>query len=248
MTISDKPFVRGDRMVQLLAAELRRVKQTAGLSYADLESRTPYSRSSLERYINGKLFPTREAVGAIAEACHADPVRLNELWREEAAGPPSEAQRDKPARAPHRWPVVLAVSSALLALALVSLLGFAEPKTVAPAPVAVEPVAGEMSRYVSTRTKDEQAHAGLLTATVRWMGKGPYDGSISATIRQGGTGRGCAVALARYDGVVRVLGVACGSGAAAEISEPFQRVQHAVVQVCLRDDEGSVLRDCSDWS
>lgn len=65
-----------------LVAELRTVKQLSGLSYARLEAVTPYSRASLERYINGKLFPSRHAVIAIAQACGADSQALSELWDE----------------------------------------------------------------------------------------------------------------------------------------------------------------------
>ncbi|GAA1104066.1 helix-turn-helix domain-containing protein [Streptomyces javensis] len=65
-----------------LAAELRRVKQTSGLSFARLESRTHYSKASLERYVNGKLFPGRDAVEDIAQACGADPGPLLEFWDE----------------------------------------------------------------------------------------------------------------------------------------------------------------------
>ncbi|MFI0779498.1 helix-turn-helix domain-containing protein [Streptomyces sp. NPDC021212] len=63
-----------------LATELRRIKQTSGLSYARLEARTHYSRASLERYVNGKLFPGRDAVKDIAQACGADPGPLLEFW------------------------------------------------------------------------------------------------------------------------------------------------------------------------
>lgn len=63
-----------------LVDELRNVKLAAGLSFARLESFTPYSRASLERYINGKLFPSRDAVIAIAKVCKADASRLVRLW------------------------------------------------------------------------------------------------------------------------------------------------------------------------
>lgn len=63
-----------------LAAELRRIKQQSGLSFARLEARTNYSRASLERYVNGKLFPSRNAVEDIAQACGTDPGPLLELW------------------------------------------------------------------------------------------------------------------------------------------------------------------------
>ncbi|NUS87564.1 MAG: helix-turn-helix domain-containing protein [Streptomyces sp.] len=76
-----------------LAAELRRIKQASGLSFARLEARTNYSRASLERYVNGKLFPSRDAVEDIAQACGADPRPLLELWDdalEAGAQPPPD--------------------------------------------------------------------------------------------------------------------------------------------------------------
>ncbi|MDT0546618.1 MULTISPECIES: helix-turn-helix transcriptional regulator [Streptomyces] len=63
-----------------LATELRRIKMASGLSFARLEARTNYSRASLERYVNGKLFPSRDAVEDIAQACGADTKPLLELW------------------------------------------------------------------------------------------------------------------------------------------------------------------------
>ncbi|MFI0768103.1 helix-turn-helix domain-containing protein [Streptomyces melanosporofaciens] len=88
-----------------LAAELRRIKQTSGLSFARLESRTHYSKASLERYINGKLFPGRDAVADIAQACGADPGPLLKFWDDalktametrEAAPPPETATDAEP--------------------------------------------------------------------------------------------------------------------------------------------------------
>lgn len=65
---------------QDLVRELRRMKATSGLSFARLGTKTPYSRASLERYVNSKLFPSRHAVGEIARACGADPTEALRLW------------------------------------------------------------------------------------------------------------------------------------------------------------------------
>ncbi|MDX3228318.1 helix-turn-helix transcriptional regulator [Streptomyces sp. ME19-01-6] len=76
-----------------LAAELRRIKQASGLSFARLEARTHYSRASLERYVNGKLFPSRDAVEDVAQACGADTRLLLKLWDdalEAGAQPPPD--------------------------------------------------------------------------------------------------------------------------------------------------------------
>jgi tetratricopeptide (TPR) repeat protein/transcriptional regulator with XRE-family HTH domain len=63
-----------------LADELRRLKDRAGLSLAQLATRTWYSKSSLERYINGKVFPPRRVVEAISDACGGDTDALVASW------------------------------------------------------------------------------------------------------------------------------------------------------------------------
>jgi transcriptional regulator with XRE-family HTH domain len=50
-----------------LAAELRQLRQRTGLSLTRLANATTYSRSSWERYLNGKSLPPRSAV---RELCH----------------------------------------------------------------------------------------------------------------------------------------------------------------------------------
>ncbi|MFJ7271894.1 helix-turn-helix domain-containing protein [Streptomyces sp. NPDC099050] len=57
-------------------AELRRLKDHSGLSLAALAAKTGYSRSSWERYLNGKQSVPREAVEELAQLCGADPTRL----------------------------------------------------------------------------------------------------------------------------------------------------------------------------
>ncbi|MES4902601.1 MULTISPECIES: helix-turn-helix transcriptional regulator [unclassified Streptomyces] len=99
---------------QRLAAELRRIKQASGLSFARLEARTNYSRASLERYVNGKLFPGRDAVEGIAQACGADPRPLLDLWDDaleagaqpprDAAPPPVTAPPPEPTTSPGGQP------------------------------------------------------------------------------------------------------------------------------------------------
>ncbi|MBI0384271.1 helix-turn-helix domain-containing protein, partial [Streptomyces albiflaviniger] len=68
--------------------------------------RQHYSKASLERYVNGKLFPGRDAVEDIARACGADPGPLLEFWDDalndalkaametREATPPPETARD----------------------------------------------------------------------------------------------------------------------------------------------------------
>lgn len=68
--------------VSVLAHELRRLKGQAGLSFSQLAERCWCSRSSLERYMNGRIFPPREVVAAISEACGGDTERVLGLWEQ----------------------------------------------------------------------------------------------------------------------------------------------------------------------
>ncbi|MFI6768328.1 helix-turn-helix domain-containing protein [Streptomyces sp. NPDC050355] len=81
-----------DQRVRQLVVQLRRLKDHSGLSLASLAAKTAYSRSSWERYLNGKKLPPREAVEALARVCGTDPTRLLALHEVAAqaweAGPP----------------------------------------------------------------------------------------------------------------------------------------------------------------
>ncbi|EPH42400.1 hypothetical protein STRAU_4540 [Streptomyces aurantiacus JA 4570] len=63
-----------------LAAELREVKERAGLSLAALARHTPYSKSSWDRYLNGKQQPPKQAVESLCEVAQEPPGRLLALW------------------------------------------------------------------------------------------------------------------------------------------------------------------------
>ncbi|MEU1308726.1 helix-turn-helix domain-containing protein [Streptomyces cinnamoneus] len=63
-----------------LAAGLRELKDRTGLSLAALGGRTPYSKSSWERYLNGKKLPPRQAVEALCALANEPPGRLLALW------------------------------------------------------------------------------------------------------------------------------------------------------------------------
>ncbi|SPF03250.1 helix-turn-helix domain-containing protein [Streptomyces sp. MA5143a] len=53
-------------MSELIAGEMRRLKKQSGLSFAKLAARTHYSRSSWERFLNGKKPVPRDAVEQFA--------------------------------------------------------------------------------------------------------------------------------------------------------------------------------------
>lgn len=51
-----------------VAGEMRRLKEVSGLSFSKLAARTHYSRSSWERFLNGKKPVPRAAVEQFASA------------------------------------------------------------------------------------------------------------------------------------------------------------------------------------
>ncbi|MEE1927496.1 helix-turn-helix domain-containing protein [Streptomyces sp. TRM 70351] len=59
-----------------LAGELRRLRARSGLTLAALAQRTSYSKSSWERYLNGKALPPEQALRAFGRAVGVDPARL----------------------------------------------------------------------------------------------------------------------------------------------------------------------------
>ncbi|MFC7468166.1 helix-turn-helix domain-containing protein [Actinomadura keratinilytica] len=58
-----------------LVDRLRRLKDATGLSFTALAARTSYSRSSWERYLNGRKLPA-DAVTELAALAGADPDRM----------------------------------------------------------------------------------------------------------------------------------------------------------------------------
>ncbi|MFM9699340.1 helix-turn-helix domain-containing protein [Streptomyces europaeiscabiei] len=67
--------------VRHLLERLREAKDGTGLSFVALAARTSYSKSSWERYLNGKTLPPRDAVEALAKLSGADPARMLAMWR-----------------------------------------------------------------------------------------------------------------------------------------------------------------------
>lgn len=63
-----------------LTAALRELRTRTGLSLAALAERTPYSKSSWERYLNGKGMPPRQAVRALCRVAGEPEERLLALW------------------------------------------------------------------------------------------------------------------------------------------------------------------------
>ncbi|MGW1893500.1 DUF2690 domain-containing protein [Streptomyces sp. NPDC002004] len=93
-----------------LVEQLRRLKDRSGMSLAALAERTLHSKSSWERYLNGKALPPRRAVAALASVTGADAARLDALWDlaerawsgRDAPEGPRPAEPDRGAPEPHR--------------------------------------------------------------------------------------------------------------------------------------------------
>ncbi|GAU64986.1 hypothetical protein SSP35_01_03230 [Streptomyces sp. NBRC 110611] len=63
-----------------LASGLRELRARTGLSLVALAARTAYSKSSWERYLNGKKLPPRDAVEALCRLAGEPAGRLVALW------------------------------------------------------------------------------------------------------------------------------------------------------------------------
>lgn len=243
-----------------LVRELRRVKQNSGLSFARLQARTPYSRSSLERYINGKLFPPRKAVDEIARACGANPGELLRIWdiaeaenqsvTPEVVGPEAGTPEPRSRKASRHWfPVAVVVGIVAL------LLGLADgdrysPRASEGAVADAVPTAAPSevwSRRLDIATMDD-AKDGRLEVTLDWQGAGPFDGRIYGSVHARGMDERCAVAYAWLDGKVTTIGQACDPRTGGAVFGEFHGTWRALVQVCLRQGTGGDLRWCSGWS
>ncbi|MFI0904112.1 peptidoglycan-binding protein [Streptomyces sioyaensis] len=96
-----------DHRVVRLVVQLRRLKDHSGLSLASLAAGTSYSKSSWERYLNGKKLPPRDAVQELARVCGGDATRLLALhevalqaWRAERAEPDAPPVPEPPPEPP----------------------------------------------------------------------------------------------------------------------------------------------------
>lgn len=63
-----------------LAAELRRLRGQAGLSFTELGEQTPYSRSAWQRYLTAKVLPPWTAVRDLCRLAGEPEPRLRALW------------------------------------------------------------------------------------------------------------------------------------------------------------------------
>ncbi|MEU6535099.1 DUF2690 domain-containing protein [Streptomyces sp. NPDC047000] len=84
-----------DPQVKEFAEQLRRLVDRSGLGVAALADHTGYSKTSWERYLNGRLLAPKGAVVALAEVTGTSPVHLTTLWElAERAWSRSEMRHD----------------------------------------------------------------------------------------------------------------------------------------------------------
>jgi transcriptional regulator with XRE-family HTH domain len=97
--------------VRRLVVRLREIKDQMGVSITTLAAKTAYSRSSWERYLNGRTLPPRQAVEALGRVSGADRAQLLALWEmaeharslgRQEAQPKPEPAAEPGAGLPHR--------------------------------------------------------------------------------------------------------------------------------------------------
>ncbi|MBQ0988087.1 DUF2690 domain-containing protein [Streptomyces sp. F63] len=143
-----------------LAEGLRAVRARTGLSLAALARRTTYSKSSWERYLNGKLPAPRQAVEALCAMAGEPPGRLLALWeladaewsgRARSTAPPPAAPGPVPPEAartatrPRRlrpWYLLALGAGAAVTTAALWLPGQTSGRTAVPASPVLDPPPG----------------------------------------------------------------------------------------------------------
>ncbi|MBZ9640652.1 XRE family transcriptional regulator [Streptomyces sp. PSKA30] len=84
-----------DPQVREFTSQLRRLVDRSGLSVAAVADRTGYSKTSWERYLNGRLLAPKGAIVALAEVTGTNPIHLTTMWElAERAWSRSEMRHD----------------------------------------------------------------------------------------------------------------------------------------------------------
>ena len=106
-----------DPQVREFASQLRRLVDRSGLSVAALADRTGYSKTSWERYLNGRLLAPKGAIVALAEVTGTNPIHLTTMWElAERAWSRSEMRHDMTMEAIRISQARAALGAALLML------------------------------------------------------------------------------------------------------------------------------------
>lgn len=162
-----------DPHARQLVVELRRLKDHSGLSLKSLQAKTPFSSSSWERYLNGKVLPPQAAVEDLARMTGADVTSLLALrdsaettWTA-AAVPSAESGSAAQKRDPEpeiRVAALSVVAGALLLSAITSVLLITDPWREQPPETGMAGV----GKYMCTYTRHgDQLFSGNSTTTSR---------------------------------------------------------------------------------
>ncbi|MEU4123200.1 helix-turn-helix domain-containing protein [Streptomyces virginiae] len=212
-----------------LAEAMRGMKEEARLSYGKLAEKTHYSRSSWERFLNGKQLPTTVAVEEFAAATGADADVLLTLLAKATAYEELRAARLQQAAAPHPAPEPAArpasTHTSSPAPVPATTTGPANVPATAHAPQA--PSAAPARR---PRLREWRGHARTAALVVA----GALVGSIATVVIGGGPGGGAAADSSRAGAQPS------GSAAAARASSP--RPPACSADTCLRREPQAM--DC----
>ncbi|MER7310052.1 MULTISPECIES: DUF2690 domain-containing protein [Streptomyces] len=138
-----------DPQVKEFAGHVRRLIDRNGLGLAAVADRTGYSKTSWERYLNGRLLPPKGAVVALAEVTGTHPAHLTTLWElAERAWSRAEMRHDMTMEA-------IRISQARAALAEAT-----TPTTAAPATTAARPTTATTATTPTTATTATTAARG----------------------------------------------------------------------------------------
>ncbi|MFE7269060.1 DUF2690 domain-containing protein [Streptomyces sp. NPDC057623] len=212
-----------DPQVREFASQLRRLVDRSGLSIAALADRTGYSKTSWERYLNGRLLAPKGAIVALAEVTGTNPVHLTTMWElAERAWSRSEMRHDMTMEA-------IRISQARAALSefgappanakggakaaktarkggsATATPGVAGPAGVAPTipPVPAQPTAPEVR------------DSAVRDSPVR---DAPVPGSTGGDVREGGSSGGNSWGMAGYRGPAPTGGGRASGAAPAGVS------------------------------
>ncbi|WP_435271191.1 protein kinase domain-containing protein [Streptomyces sp. 1222.5] len=88
----EKPIGRGGGPIKEFAEGLRALRNEAGISYAAMEKRVPFSRATLNEAVSGRKLPTKELALAYVQACGVDERTLGE-WAQRWEAAKAEVDR-----------------------------------------------------------------------------------------------------------------------------------------------------------
>jgi transcriptional regulator with XRE-family HTH domain len=218
-----------DPQVREFASQLRRLVDRSGLSIAAVADRTGYSKTSWERYLNGRLLAPKGAIVALAEVTGTNPIHLTTMWElAERAWSRSEMRHDMTMEA-------IRISQARAALG-----EFGGPPANAKgsraarkggSATATPGVAGPAGVVPTVPPqRDDSVEAGREVGGGGGSGAGASGGS-GAGVGAGGDGAGGAGGnswgLSGYQGPSRAGGRAGGSGAPSSVAPSSSSAESA---------------------